>query len=79
MGGLRVLPDLTFEQLRPQDSAMLVLPGADTWDQVPTANLAAVRSAQEFLSAGVPVAAICGATAGLARAGLLDDRAHGIS
>ena len=32
--------------------------------------------AREFLDAGVPVAAICGATAGLAREGLLDDRAH---
>jgi putative intracellular protease/amidase len=76
MGGLRVLPDLTFEQLRPRDSAMLVLPGADSWDQDPTANSVAVQAAQDFLSAGVPVAAICGATAGLARAGVLDDRAH---
>ena len=32
--------------------------------------------AQRFLEAGKPVAAICGATAGLARAGLLDDRKH---
>ena len=29
-----------------------------------------------FVAAGVPVAAICGATFGLARAGLLDDRLH---
>ena len=32
--------------------------------------------APEFLEAEVPVAAICGATAGLAAAGLLDDRRH---
>ena len=32
--------------------------------------------AARFLESGVPVAAICGATAGLARAGLLDDRYH---
>jgi transcriptional regulator GlxA family with amidase domain len=32
--------------------------------------------AREFLAAGVPVAAICGATLGLAEAGILDDRAH---
>ena len=31
---------------------------------------------RRFLDAGVPVAAICGATAGLARAGLLDERRH---
>ena len=29
-----------------------------------------------LLDAGVPVAAICGATAGLARGGLLDERRH---
>lgn len=34
------------------------------------------RMARRFLEAGVPVAAICGATAGLAREGLLDDRDH---
>jgi putative intracellular protease/amidase len=36
----------------------------------------AFAAAGRFLEAGVPVAAICGATAGLARAGLLDDRNH---
>jgi putative intracellular protease/amidase len=33
-------------------------------------------AAARFLDVGVPVAAICGATAGLARAGLLDGRNH---
>jgi putative intracellular protease/amidase len=76
MGGLRIAPDITFADLRPADSAMLVLPGADSWDQDPGANPHAVAAAREFLASGVPVAAICGATAGLARAGLLDDRQH---
>ncbi|MBJ7356828.1 MAG: glutamine amidotransferase [Nocardioides sp.] len=77
MGGVRVLPDLTFDELSPADSAMLVLPGGDLWDadQHP-ATSEPLRAASAFLEAGVPVAAICGATAGLARAGLLDDRAH---
>jgi putative intracellular protease/amidase len=76
MGGLRVVPDLTFADLRPQDSAMLVLPGGDGWDVDPASTAAAVEAARAFLAAGVPVAAICGATAGLARAGLLNDRDH---
>lgn len=76
MGGLRILPDLTFDQLRPEASAMLVLPGADSWDADTAGNQQAVETARAFLTAGVPVAAICGATAGLARAGLLDDRDH---
>lgn len=76
MGGVRSIPDLTFAELDPADSALLVLPGADVWDVDPQAVEPAVRAAGAFLAAGVPVAAICGATAGLARAGLLDNRDH---
>jgi putative intracellular protease/amidase len=76
MGGVRVVPDLTFADLAPSDSAMLILPGADLWDTGSDATDGALAAARAFLAAGVPVAAICGATAGLARAGLLDDRAH---
>ncbi|MGC0330548.1 putative intracellular protease/amidase [Streptomyces sp. SAI-170] len=75
IGGLRVTPDLALDDVRPQDSSLLILPGADLWDT--SDDLAPfARKAREFLDAGVPVAAICGATAGLAREGLLDDRAH---
>jgi putative intracellular protease/amidase len=74
MGGLRVLPDLTLDELRPEDSAMLVLPGAETWESGD--NTAFVAAAGRFLEAGVPVAAICGATYALAQAGLLDARPH---
>src|ERR687891_441385 len=31
MGGVRITPDVVLEELRPDDSAMLILPGADTW------------------------------------------------
>ena len=75
MGGVRVQPDLALDELRPEDSALLLLTGANLWD---TGDELApfARTARAFLDAGVPVAAICGATAGLAREGLLDDRAH---
>jgi putative intracellular protease/amidase len=74
MGGMRVLPDLPLADLDPAASDLLVLPGADFWDEGQGEEFAA--AATRFLAAGVPVAAICGATAGLARAGVLDDRAH---
>ncbi|MEV5354452.1 type 1 glutamine amidotransferase family protein [Streptomyces sp. NPDC052693] len=75
IGGLRVTPHLALDALRPEDSALLILPGAELWDT--GEDLAPfARTARAFLAAGVPVAAICGATAGLAREGLLDDRAH---
>ncbi|NYE41618.1 type 1 glutamine amidotransferase family protein [Streptomyces fulvorobeus] len=75
MGGLRVQPDLALDELRPEESALLVLTGAALWDSGDELAPFA-RRARAFLDAGVPVAAICGATAGLAREGLLDDRAH---
>ena len=75
IGGLRVLPDLTLDAVRPEDSSLLILPGADLWD-VGDDLAPFARKAREFLAAGTPVAAICGATAGLAREGLLDERDH---
>ncbi|WP_371598883.1 type 1 glutamine amidotransferase family protein [Streptomyces sp. NBC_00564] len=75
VGGVRIQPDLALDELRPEDSSLLILTGADLWDTGD--DLAPfARKARAFLDAGVPVAAICGGTAGLAREGLLDDRAH---
>ena len=75
IAGIRIVPDLALADLRPEDSELLILPGADLWDT--SDELAPFAAeARAFLDAKVPVAAICGATAGLAREGLLDDRAH---
>lgn len=74
MGGVTLLPDLTLDQLEPAQSAMLILPGGDTWNE--GQNIEAAQKAKDFLAADVPVAAICGATAGLARLGILDDKRH---
>ncbi|MGP3977191.1 DJ-1/PfpI family protein [Streptomyces sp. 8N114] len=73
-GGVRIEPDMTLDGLRPVDSRMLILPGADSWIGGALADFA--YTAREFLHAGVPVAAICGAVFGLADEGLLDERAH---
>jgi putative intracellular protease/amidase len=74
MGGLRIVPDMLLADLDPSASDVLVLAGAELWDAGGGEAFAA--AAKRFLAAGVPVAAICGATAGLARAGLLDARNH---
>jgi putative intracellular protease/amidase len=73
-GGLRILPELTLDQVSPDNSALLMLPGADIWTESRTDP--ALNKAAAFVKAGVPVAAICGGTLGLARAGLLDTRRH---
>ncbi|HEY7480625.1 MAG TPA: type 1 glutamine amidotransferase family protein [Gemmatimonadales bacterium] len=74
IGGVRIQPDLSLDRLQPVESAMLILPGGERWDH--SGNMEAVEKAKAFLAAGVPVAAICGATAGLARGGVLDTRKH---
>lgn len=74
MGGVRMLPDMLLADLEPAASDLLILPGAASWDAGGGDAFAA--AAKRFLDAGVPVAAICGATFGLARAGLLDERDH---
>ncbi|MBF6218916.1 glutamine amidotransferase [Nocardia abscessus] len=74
MGGMRIVPDAVLADLTPADSAMLILPGAETWEGAELDPF--THKAREFVAAGVPVAAICGATFGLAKAGLLDTRKH---
>ncbi len=72
IGGVTILPDITLDELEP--STMLILPGGEAWDEVKNTEI--LELAKAFLEADIPVAAICGATAGLARAGLLDERPH---
>ncbi len=72
IGGVRILPDLTLDEMKPD--AMLILPGGEAWDEGKNGEI--LDLAKQCLEAGTPVAAICGATAGLARAGILDYRHH---
>lgn len=73
MGGLRLLPDTAIDDLDEADIAMFVLIGGNTWAD---GHDAALGLAGRLLDAGTPVAAICGATLGLARRGLLDGYDH---
>ncbi len=59
-GGLRIVPDLTLDEIRPGDSAMLILPGNEIWNTDGFTSF--TDKARDFLDADVPVAAICGAT-----------------
>ena len=76
MGGLRVTPDTTLDVVEPREVELLLLPGGDMWqgDQYDAARISAL--VRDLLEADTPVAAICGATVALARAGVLDDRRH---
>ncbi|MFC6013472.1 DJ-1/PfpI family protein [Nocardia lasii] len=74
IGRMRITPDLAIADLEPADSVMLILPGAELWEGDDLNAFA--HKARQFVEAGVPVAGVCGATFGLAKEGLLDDRAH---
>ena len=72
--GLTILPDMTVDELEPSQSAMLILPGADTWLEEPRTPV--LEKAKAYLVAGQPVAVICGAVLGLARTGILNEKKH---
>jgi putative intracellular protease/amidase len=74
MGGLRMTPDMMIEDIRPGDTDILILPGADMW--LDPGQLPVLAKVAHLLKGGTIVAAICGATLGLACAGLLDNRPH---
>lgn len=74
MGGFTVIPDCTLSDIAVTEKSVLVLPGAATWDD--PKHGAVIEKAGSFLAAGAMVCAICGATAALANAGLLDRRPH---
>lgn len=74
MGGLTIAPDCLMDDIVVSKTSMLLLPGANTWND--PKHGAIIEKASELLTVGATVCAICGATAALAGAGLLDQRAH---
>ncbi|HVF86932.1 MAG TPA: type 1 glutamine amidotransferase family protein [Pyrinomonadaceae bacterium] len=74
MGGLRVLPDITLDAVNPADAAIFIMPGGDMWEQ--KSNEEVISVLRQLHSAGVPIAAICGATLEVARAKLTRNVRH---
>jgi len=74
MGGVKILPDLTIDKLMTYEAGVLVLPGGDTWLEPLHAPI--FNCVSEFLQAHIPVAAVCGATFGLAAHGFLNNLHH---
>jgi putative intracellular protease/amidase len=75
MGGLRVHPSRSIADVKLADVAVFILPGGDRWESSELEpELATLLG--ELDTAGVPLAAICGATVAIARAGLLRGRRH---
>jgi len=74
MGGMTITPDLALGDVRLATGDLLVLPGSEVWQEEVNAPL--LRFAAAALDEGHNVAAICGATMGLAQVGALNKRRH---
>jgi len=74
MGGLKVIPDITLNELNIEDALIFILPGGQLWEKFSDSQFTTLL--HKLDSAGVIIAAICAATLPLAQAGLLQDRLH---
>lgn len=74
MGGLKIVPDTTLEECNIKDTDALILPGGDTWME--SIHQPIINKAMQCIEDNIVVAAICGATIGLAKYGLLDSKWH---
>ncbi|MAU02164.1 MAG: hypothetical protein CL608_33930 [Anaerolineaceae bacterium] len=74
MGGITILPDATLEEIEAVDMAVFILPGGHMWEQQGNGPLQALL--RDLHAQNVPLAAICGATLEIARAGLTHQVRH---
>jgi len=74
MGGLKVIPEVSMGECSLNSEDVLILPGGETWTG--EVHEPILEKAKEALEKGTVVAAICGATLGLAKKGLLDSSYH---
>lgn len=73
-GGLTVEVERSMAELADWAPAAIVVVGGTVWESEQAPDIGALL--KEQLQHGVTVAGICGGTLALARAGLLNDRAH---
>ncbi|MBX0319629.1 type 1 glutamine amidotransferase family protein [Shouchella clausii] len=74
MGGLNIKPDISVNECILESKDLLVLPGGNTWGE--DSHQPILKKTGDALKLGTIVAAICGATEGLANFGYLDSRKH---
>lgn len=74
MGGLHIKPDISLDECTLERYDLVILPGGNTWGE--DIHQPILKKVGEALKLGTIVAAICGATLGLANDGYLDSRKH---
>jgi putative intracellular protease/amidase len=74
MGGYKVSPDLALDTIHPDEVAIFIMPGGEMWEHRPNDN--SIKLLHQFHAKGTIIAAICGATLEIARAGLMKGILH---
>jgi len=74
MGNLNVQPDFSLSEVENLQFDLLLLPGGTVWEEGGNAEI--IPLVQRCFADGTTVAAICGATLSLARAGIFDKIKH---
>ena len=74
MGGVKILPSIAIEECIFESTDVVILPGGNIW--LEAIHEPILKKVSKSIKEGTVVAAICGATVGLAKMGLLDSRRH---
>lgn len=71
--GLTILPDVSINDVKINETALFIVPGGDMWEQSFPETINLFRRLSE---SNVPMAAICGGTLEVVRAGLVTNKLH---
>lgn len=74
MGGCKIIPDVMLETITPNEAAIFIMPGGEMWEQGPHEDV--IKLLRRFHTKNTIIAAICGATLEIARAGLMHGLQH---
>ncbi|MDO9626533.1 MAG: type 1 glutamine amidotransferase family protein [Methanobacteriaceae archaeon] len=74
MGGIKITPDETIDNIKFEEDDLLILPGADTWTEEENKKIIDIVSS--IINKKVIIAAVCGATIALANKGILNNKKH---
>ena len=74
MGGLKLTPEATIDDVDPAVAGIFIMPGGEMWEQESNEQL--IDLLHRLHAEDVPIGAICGATLEVARAGLTRNLRH---
>ena len=74
LGGLKIIPDYSMQEMSTENISVLILPGGDGWKEKKIKGIDKI--VKHLRSEKRTIAAICGATTYLAEQGYLDDIQH---